>query len=102
MAWPKGFASARRTDRVKLARLCRDGKRPSHRDTDNPFIENKQGVTGCDALVGLHGVVGIARRGERMDPPDAEGEALAVGQHGRLASEKARCAASGKAAVRFR
>ena len=87
---------------MKLARLCRDGKRPSHRDTDNPFIENKQGVTGCDALVGLHGVVGIARRGERMDPPDAEGEALAVGQHGRLASEKARCAASGKAAVRFR
>lgn len=99
---PKGFASARRTDRVKLAPLCRDGKRPSHRDTDNPFIGNKQGVTGSDALVDLHGVIGIARRAERMDSPGAEGEAFTIGQHATSPSEKARCAASGKAAVRFR
>ncbi len=77
---PKGFASAGLTDRVKLARLCGDSKGPGHRDADNPFIENEQSIASSDSLVGLHGVIGIARRGERMDPPGAEGEALAVGQ----------------------
>lgn len=77
---PKGFASARFTDRVKLARFCGDRKGPGHGDTHNLFVGNKQGVTGSDALVGLHGVVGIARRAESMDPPYLESEALAVGQ----------------------
>lgn len=98
----EGFGSAGLTDRVKPARLCGDGKGPSHRDADNPFIENEQSIASSDNLIGLHGVIGIARLGERMDPPGAEGEALAIGQHVRPPSEKARCAASGKAAVRFR
>ena len=76
----EGFTSAGLTDRVKLARLCGDGKGPGHRDTDDPFVEDKQRIASSDSLVGLHGVVGIARRGEGMDPPGAEGEALAVAQ----------------------
>jgi hypothetical protein len=67
---PKGFASARFTDRVKLARLCGDSKGPGHRDTDNPFIENEQSIASSDSLVGLYGVVGIAgaRRTTWMAP----------------------------------
>ena len=98
----EGFASAGLTDRMKLARLCSDSKGPGHRDTDNPFIENEQSIAGSDGLFGLHGVIGIARRGERMDSPGAEGEAFTIGQYATSPSEKARCAASGKAAVRFR
>ena len=76
----EAFASAGLTDRMKLARLCSDSKGPGHRDADNPFIENEQSIASSDSLVGLYGVVGIARRGERMDPPRAEGEALAIRQ----------------------
>jgi len=87
---------------MQFPALAGDRKGPGHGDAHDLLVGNKQGVTGSDALVDLHGVIGIARRAERMDSPGAEGEAFTIGQYATSPSEKARCAASGKAAVRFR